>query len=114
MAAIDSIGAEIVDDDWSTRNTRLTAQRAMQLELFARLQTKVNVVMNRASGPGEVSYPSDSGEAHTSFVANHLEHRRDSCDARYQRYVMGYRLGRLRGSVWAGHKSSGQIDAFWH
>jgi hypothetical protein len=108
MVPIGSIEAEIVDDDWGACNTRLTAQRAVQLELLARLQPEADVVVDRASGPKKVSYPRDSGENHPGLVAKNLVHRRDCNDARYQRYVTGYRPGRLGRRFSTGHESSGQ------
>src|ERR1700722_1622659 len=77
----------MVDDDRLAALPDLVANRALDLEFAARLQSEADVITDAASDPAIFGDARDCGKAHARHAAHDVEDRRDRLDAADGGYV---------------------------
>ena len=80
MAGINGVFGHMVDDDRLAALPDFVANRALDLEFPARLQSEIDVVAHAAGDPAILGDPGDRGEAHPGRATHDVEDRRDRLD----------------------------------
>ena len=75
MVAIDGVLARMVDHDGHARRAGFDAERGVDVELAARLQPELDVVLYGAGRPAAFGHARDGGEPQARVPADDAQHR---------------------------------------